>query len=157
MVLTWTLTTAGFVLIFVELKAWSTEQNPHAILGIITTFLCFIQPIGAYFRPHPGTPKRPIFNWLHWLGGNVAHIIASKDIINLNLKNELKSMFLVVTIFFAVKLNKAELPDWFDWIMVGFVAFHVIMHLILSVRFLKVTFRTLLSFFSFFIDKWLCS
>lgn len=39
----------------------------------------------------------------------------------------------VVTIFFAVKLNKAELPEWFDWIMVAFVAFHVIMHLVLSV------------------------
>lgn len=40
---------------------------------------------------------------------------------------------LVVTIFFAVKLNKAELPEWFDWIMAAFVAFHVVMHLILSV------------------------
>lgn len=41
--------------------------------------------------------------------------------------------FPVVTIFFAVKLNKAELPEWMDWIMVAFVAFHVVMHLILSV------------------------
>lgn len=79
MCLTWALTTAGFVLIFVELKAWS--MTPHAYLGVVTTILCFIQPIGAYFRPHPGTPKRPIFNWLHWLGGNCAHILASKFII----------------------------------------------------------------------------
>lgn len=40
---------------------------------------------------------------------------------------------LVVTIFFAVKLTKAELPEWFDWILVAFVAFHVLMHLVLSV------------------------
>lgn len=42
-------------------------------------------------------------------------------------------MCAVVTIFFAVKLKKAELPDWFDWILVAFVAFHVAMHIILSV------------------------
>ncbi|RZB38617.1 ferric-chelate reductase 1 -like, partial [Asbolus verrucosus] len=115
MVLTWALTMTGFILIFVELKAWSAERNPHAILGTITTVICFLQPIGAYFRPHPGTPRRPIFNWIHWLGGNVAHIIG------------------IVTIFFAVKLTKAELPDFMDWILVAYVAFHVIIHLILSV------------------------
>lgn len=115
MVLTWALTTVAFILIFVELKAWSSENNPHAILGCIVTALCFAQPIAAFFRPHPGTPKRPIFNWIHWFGGNAAHIIA------------------IVTIFFAVKLSKAELPDWFDWILVAFVAFHVIMHLVLSI------------------------
>lgn len=78
MVLTWLLTLAAFILIFVELKDWSNESNPHAILGTVVTILCFLQPIGAYFRPHPGTTKRPIFNWLHWLGGNTAHIVASK-------------------------------------------------------------------------------
>ncbi|KAK9877469.1 hypothetical protein WA026_018577 [Henosepilachna vigintioctopunctata] len=111
---TWLLTIAGFVLIWVELKSWS-ERNPHAILGTLTTILCFLQPIGAFFRPHPGSSKRPIFNWLHWLGGNVAHILA------------------IVTLFFAVKLNKAELPDFFDYILAGYVAFHVVVHLILSI------------------------
>ncbi|KAL1497531.1 hypothetical protein ABEB36_008475 [Hypothenemus hampei] len=114
MLLTWALTIAAFVLIFVELKAWSGERNPHAILGTITTILCFIQPIGAYFRPHPGTAKRPIFNWLHWSIGNAAHILA------------------IVTLFFAVKLTKAELPDFVDWILVAYVVLHVISHLILS-------------------------
>lgn len=120
MVVTWLLTMVAFVLIFVELKAWSAENNPHAILGTITTILCFLQPIGAFFRPHPGTPRRPIFNWVHWLFGNAAHIVG------------------IVTIFFAVKLTKAELPDFMDWILVGYVAFHVIIHLTLSVSFLNV-------------------
>ncbi|XP_055318321.1 putative ferric-chelate reductase 1 homolog isoform X3 [Sitodiplosis mosellana] len=115
MILTWALTIAAFVLIFVELGAWSAEDNPHAILGTITTIVCFLQPFGALFRPAPTSSKRPIFNWLHWLGGNVAHILA------------------IVTIFFAVKLTKAELPSWFDWILVAFVAFHVIVHLVLSI------------------------
>ncbi|XP_019562157.1 putative ferric-chelate reductase 1 homolog isoform X1 [Aedes albopictus] len=115
MVLTWCLTVAGFVIIFVEIGGWSQVDNPHAILGVVTTVLCFLQPIGAYFRPHPGTKRRPLFNWLHWLGGNLAHIIA------------------IVAIFFAVKLQKAELPEWLDFILVAFVAFHVFMHLIFSI------------------------
>lgn len=115
MVLTWVLTMAGFVIIFVEIGGWSQVDNPHAILGTVTTVLCFLQPIGAYFRPHPGTKRRSLFNWLHWLGGNLAHIIA------------------IVAIFFAVKLQKAELPEWLDFILVAFVAFHVFMHLIFSI------------------------
>lgn len=115
MVLTWILTVAGFIVIFVEIGGWSQADNPHAILGVVTTVLCFLQPIGAFFRPHPGTKRRPVFNWLHWLCGNLAHIIA------------------IVAIFFAVKLSKAELPDWLDFILVAFVAFHVFMHLIFSI------------------------
>ncbi|XP_047000556.1 putative ferric-chelate reductase 1 homolog [Schistocerca americana] len=115
MVTTWVLTIAGFVIIFVELRGWSQEDNPHAILGTITTILAFIQPIGAAFRPHPGTRQRPIFNWVHWFIGNSAHILA------------------IVTIFFAAKLGKAELPVWLDWILVSYVVFHVVMHLVFSV------------------------
>ena len=79
MIITWCLTLAGFVLIFVELGEWvGPNSKTHAILGCITTLLCFIQPIGAAFRPHPTARNRPIFNWLHWLVGNSAHICSSK-------------------------------------------------------------------------------
>nr|CAD7602023.1 unnamed protein product [Timema genevievae] len=71
MLLVWSLTIAAFVLIFVELKSWSSEDNPHAIL--------------------------------------------------------------VVTIFFAIELSKAQLPEWTTWILVVYVAFHVAMHFVLSV------------------------
>ncbi|XP_049881271.1 putative ferric-chelate reductase 1 homolog [Pectinophora gossypiella] len=115
MVATWVLTVAGFILILVEVGGWSTTgDNPHAITGIVTVILCFIQPIGAYFRPHPGTKKRPIFNWMHWLGGNAAHILG------------------IATIFLAVYLTKAELPQFSVYILAAFVAFHVVMHLVLS-------------------------
>ncbi|XP_047036752.1 putative ferric-chelate reductase 1 homolog [Helicoverpa zea] len=115
MVLTWLLTVIGFILILIEVGGWSTTgDNPHAITGIVTVILCFIQPIGAYFRPHPGTNKRPIFNWMHWLLGNAAHILG------------------IVTIFLAVYLTKAELPPWSVYILAAFVAFHVVMHLVLS-------------------------
>lgn len=78
MVLTWCLSITASVLIVIELGDWSAEDNPHAILGTITTVICFLQPFGALFRPSPTSSKRPIFNWLHWLAGNAAHILASK-------------------------------------------------------------------------------
>ena len=80
MTITWSLTVVAFILIFVELGGWTSlhvTDNPHAVIGVVTTVLAFIQPFMAYFRPHPGTPKRFIFNWAHWLVGNSAHILAS--------------------------------------------------------------------------------
>ncbi|XP_016985376.1 putative ferric-chelate reductase 1 homolog isoform X2 [Drosophila rhopaloa] len=113
MVTTWSLTVAAYVLIWVELKR--AVWHAHSIIGLITVILCFIQPIGALFRPGPNDKKRPYFNWGHWLGGNLAHILG------------------IVTIFFSVKLPKAELPEWMDWILVSFVVVHVLVHLIFSV------------------------
>ncbi|XP_045455053.1 putative ferric-chelate reductase 1 homolog [Melitaea cinxia] len=115
MVLTWVLTMVGFILILVEVGGWQdTGDNPHAITGIITVVLCFIQPIGAFFRPHPGTKHRPLFNWLHWLIGNSAHILG------------------IATIFLAVYLQKAQLPSWSVFILAAFVVFHILAHIILS-------------------------
>lgn len=81
MVLVWLLTLAGFVLIFIEVGSWTADtRNPHAILGVVTTILCFVQPLGAAMRPAPSSPRRPLFNWLHWLVGNAAHILASEEL-----------------------------------------------------------------------------
>ncbi|XP_059484956.1 putative ferric-chelate reductase 1 homolog [Neocloeon triangulifer] len=115
MLFAWCLTLAGFVIIFIEIGGWSSADNPHAILGCITTGLAFIQPFMAALRPAPNAPRRPLFNWCHWLVGNLAHI------------------FGIVTIFFAVLLPRAELPDWTNWILVGYVGVHVVMHLIFSI------------------------
>ncbi|XP_050523392.1 putative ferric-chelate reductase 1 homolog [Daktulosphaira vitifoliae] len=116
MMFTWILSLSGSACIFLELGEWvSGPSQTHAILGVTTTVLAFFQPIFAAFRPHPDSPKRPIFNWIHWLVGNAAHIIA------------------ILTIFFAVTLSKAELPAWVDWILVVYVGFYVIIHLILSI------------------------
>jgi len=77
MVLTWSMTIAAFVIIFVELGTWSS-QTIHASVGLATTILCFIQPFMAAMRPHPGAPRRALFNWAHWFVGNVAKICACK-------------------------------------------------------------------------------
>lgn len=69
----------AFIIIFAELGGWTsvpTGVNPHALIGLFTTLLAFIQPIMAHFRPHPGTPKRYIFNWAHWFVGNTAHLLS---------------------------------------------------------------------------------
>lgn len=42
--------------------------------------------------------------------------------------------FAVIAIFFAVRLNKAKLPEWVDWILVAYVVFHILTHLVLTVR-----------------------
>lgn len=77
MILTWSMTIAAFVIIFVELGEWSSETI-HASLGLATTILVFIQPFMAAARPHPGAPRRSLFNWVHWFVGNAAHICSSK-------------------------------------------------------------------------------
>lgn len=79
MVLTWSMTIGAFVIIFVELGRWSSETI-HASVGLATTILCFIQPFMAAMRPHPGAPRRILFNWVHWFVGNVAKICACKFI-----------------------------------------------------------------------------
>ncbi|XP_014608300.1 PREDICTED: putative ferric-chelate reductase 1 homolog [Polistes canadensis] len=107
------LTLIAIVVIFVELGTWSTETF-HASLGLATTILCFIQPFIAAMRPEPNAPRRQLFNWTHWFIGNAAQICA------------------IVALFFAVRLSKAKLPDWVDWILVAYVIFHVLTHVILT-------------------------
>lgn len=81
MMFTWVLSLTGSACIFVELGEWvSGPSQTHALLGVVTTVLAFFQPIFAAFRPHPDSSKRPIFNWIHWLVGNAAHIFSSKGL-----------------------------------------------------------------------------
>jgi len=123
MVLTWLLTMAGFLLIFYQSgwvwiyrsdESFDKNGNPHPILGVVTTVLCFVQPFMALVRPHPGSSSRPLFNWMHWFVGNGAHITG------------------IVTIFFAVQLDKSELPKETDSLLIAFVIFHALVHLIMS-------------------------
>jgi len=117
MMLCWSLTVVAVVLILLELKGLSTTMmtNPHTILGFITVGLCFIQPFLALLRCAPTHRYRGIFNWVHWFIGNSAQILA------------------LVCIFYAVDLDKAQLPrPETDWLLVGFVGFHFLSHLLLS-------------------------
>lgn len=43
------------------------------------------------------------------------------------------ALFSVCTIFFAIRLTKAELPEWLFYLLTGFVVFYVAYHLLLTV------------------------
>lgn len=71
------LTVIGFILVLIETQGWNysldfIKDNPHPAVGLATVILCLIQPLMAFFRPHPGTKYRVVFNWLHWFVGNSA-------------------------------------------------------------------------------------
>jgi hypothetical protein len=92
--------------------AWSNvKNNPHPATGMAVLVLALLNPVMAIFRPHPGTSRRPIFNWLHWAVGNSAHILA------------------VVTIFLASEAYSALSKDrsYNAWVftMLAYVVFHV--------------------------------
>lgn len=133
MMFTWSLTLTAFIMIFIDVDGWSTEELPHAVLGTITTFICVLHPILASFRPTLGSPKRKYFNMGHAFGGVVAQILSCKcnlfnwrtDLLNiLSLFNTLP----VVTIFLAVNMPKAELPRWLFFVLAAFVLCLIAVH-----------------------------
>lgn len=78
MVITWTITLVGFIMIFVHVGGWTQIGNTHGILGIIVTVLCFFQPIGAIFRPSPKHLRRYLFNIGHYFIGRIVFLLASE-------------------------------------------------------------------------------
>ncbi|XP_067677457.1 putative ferric-chelate reductase 1 isoform X2 [Haliotis asinina] len=108
----------AFILIFVDVKGWSdlgeeASKKAHPILGVIVTALAVLNPIMALFRPHPNDANRPIFNWAHFGVGTAAHILA------------------VVTVFLGVNLGKPAIPKYVTWILVGYVAWQVVIEFLL--------------------------
>lgn len=84
------------------------------MLGSIAFAFALFQPLGALFRPHPDAGSRWIFNWLHWFGGNAGHITAT------------------AAILLATRLKTASLPESFLYIVMAWILFHVVMHIILQ-------------------------
>lgn len=113
MILTVILTIAGYIIIFVEVGEWRTSV--HSVTGTIVMAFVLLQPIGAILRPQPTAPNRPIFNYLHFCFGNITHLLA------------------IITIFYAVPLMAAELPDWTTYVLVAFVAYYMLMHITFTV------------------------
>uniref|UniRef100_UPI00358F83A1 ferric-chelate reductase 1 n=1 Tax=Myxine glutinosa TaxID=7769 RepID=UPI00358F83A1 len=116
MVMAFALTIVAVCLAFVYRGRWSTVAGAHAYLGITVVILVVIQPIMALFRPHPGTPKRYIFNWVHWAVGMSAWILA------------------VATVFLGVDVRTLDLPDPVDAVPVaGLVVWHLLIEVVLEV------------------------
>jgi len=120
MTITVLLTIVGLVLAFVHTGGWQYDSTfisnyPHPVLGLVTAILAFIQPIMAFFRPHPQTEWRVWFNWAHFLVGNAAMTLAFASII---LAASLKSIPVSVTGFLAC--------------IAVYIAVYVIAHLVLT-------------------------
>jgi len=118
------LTVVAVVLIVAEVGVspfGHLEKNAHPVIGLVCVILALIQPIMAAFRPHPGDDSRKLFNWAHWLVGNMAHV------------------FGICAIFLAGNLGNAKLDttEWWSWVLVAYVVFHVITHLIFSALWAK--------------------
>ncbi|KAJ6636407.1 putative ferric-chelate reductase 1 like, partial [Pseudolycoriella hygida] len=109
MITTWCLTIISFAVIFVDLDGWA-QPYPHEIFGIIATIICFVQPIIAMFRPNISSPKRKYFNLAHIFCGSVTYGLA------------------IIAMFFAVPLRDSGLPGWVNWVMTGFLVFHLLFH-----------------------------
>jgi len=91
----------------------------HPAVGLATLILAVLNPVMALFRPHPGTPRRNIFNWAHWLVGNSAHVLA------------------IVSIYLAswvapTLVRESSSATW-SWMILAYVVFHVLVHLALSI------------------------
>lgn len=76
MTITVLLTIASTIFIFVKEKGWSDDRGAHPFCGMVAITFAVIQPIMAVFRPHPGEPRRNIFNWAHRIVGTIALIMA---------------------------------------------------------------------------------
>ncbi|CAD5113573.1 DgyrCDS2736 [Dimorphilus gyrociliatus] len=73
------LTIIGAVLIFVHAGGFITYDTMpmklHPILGVVTIALAVLNPIMGIIKPDESSSLRPIFNWLHRLGGMSAGIL----------------------------------------------------------------------------------
>ena len=81
MVIAWTLSLVAFIIIvadkqFDPLTKSAIKVNPHAVLGLVSFCLMFIQPFMALMRPDPGSENRWIFNWAHMLVGLSGMVLA---------------------------------------------------------------------------------
>ncbi|XP_074923921.1 ferric-chelate reductase 1 isoform X3 [Chelonoidis abingdonii] len=111
------LTSIAFVLPFIYRGGWSEWAGFHPYLGCTVMALAIFQPLMAGFRPPPHSPRRQVFNWIHWSTGTTARILA------------------VVTMFLGMDLPALNLPDpWDTYTMIGFVAWHVSIDILLEIH-----------------------
>ena len=86
MICTWLIALGGLAFMIVKdgiapLKPERFKENPHALVGIISLSLMFIQPFMAFFRPHPDQKYRYIFNICHSLVGLSSYGLALAAIV----------------------------------------------------------------------------
>ncbi|XP_045190938.2 putative ferric-chelate reductase 1 [Mercenaria mercenaria] len=76
-IITWLLTVASFVLIFVVVDKLKTKSDSHSFLGITVTGASTLQLLTGILRPNPDSKLRKIFYWGHWFLGKSTVILAA--------------------------------------------------------------------------------
>lgn len=104
----------AFVSIYQHVGGISEVYSYHQILGATSLAFMSLQVISALFRCQPTSSKRPIFNWIHFFGGNIAHITALAALLT--------------------SLSVTSLPPMFSVIVIAFIVVHVLIHLILQCK-----------------------
>lgn len=92
---------------------WSGPRL-HPILGITSVSLMLLQVISALLRCSPDSSSRWIFNWIHFLTGNTAHITA------------------IGAIFTAY--DAISLPPVFLYLVGSYITLHVVTHVIMQAQ-----------------------
>lgn len=117
------LTLISFIVIFIDLRGYSgLDVFPdllHPILGIIVTILTLLNPLIALCRCDPVHENRPCFNWIHWLVGTIAYVLA------------------VLNLFIGLRLERAgdlRSIDYHIWLLILFVLFQFIVEITLEIH-----------------------
>ena len=88
---TWLLSIAGALIQFIGtgkgplMESLELGNNPHAIVGLVSLMMMFIQPFMGVLRPSPNSKKRIIFNRVHHFIGNTATVLALTAIVSATL------------------------------------------------------------------------
>ncbi|XP_074640618.1 ferric-chelate reductase 1-like [Tubulanus polymorphus] len=110
----------AFILILIHARGYSNLRGlpyaAHPILGFIIVALVIINPLITLCRCKPEDDDRPIFNWIHWGIGTVAHILA------------------VINIFIGMDLEAAAVLWFCSWILVAWVIFHAVVQITLEIH-----------------------
>lgn len=123
-----TIVAAVVIVIHVQgylLPSGGTIRFLHALFGTIVTVLAICNFVMALFRPHPGTPNRPIYNWAHWSVGTLALYLA------------LATILLGVAPFDESDELLGGIPDVVFWVAAFFVVFHLIIWM--SLHYISIT------------------
>lgn len=114
MVACWTLTTASIICIIVDLE--TIKGHAHAIIGLTTFVLVFIQPIlGMAGSGQQQQRPMAILRILHVLIGHTAYILA------------------VTNMFLGVGLKEANISSIMYGMLGGALAIHVLAHVVFNV------------------------
>lgn len=117
------LTLLSFIVIFADVAGYSQLDNlpdiVHPILGIIVAILTLVNPLMSLCRCAPDHDKRPWFNWIHWIVGTVAYILA------------------IVNVFLGLRLERAgalRSIDYHIWILILFVLIQFVVEIVLEIH-----------------------